>query len=152
MKGWTKVIVLGLSKLPMKAAALFAYPFIDKVNHPIFGVRDATDLSYWNIAVRNGCHNMYNRPTPEFNTKTNTEDETLEKLEGFQWRYRQSSGDGEYVSFRMTWGQPRQSKGKKEFYIGWTMNEKPYMRLTFFQLRPVWLLLVPTIPALLLWY
>lgn len=146
MKGWTKVIVLGLGKIPCKVAALFVVPFLDKEqrkNHSVFGVRDAVDLSWTNIAFRNGCHNMYNRPTPKFETRSNTEDTTLEQLEGFQWRYRQSTGDGEYVSFRMTWGKPNQSKGKNEFYVGWTMNNKPYMRLTFFQLRPAWFILIP---------
>ena len=132
---WLKVIGLGLTKAPFKILAPFVVPFIsDRVNHPIFGVRDATDLSYWNIAWRNGCHNMYNKPQVEYRTKGNTEDETLERLSGFQWRYRKSL-DGDYVSFRMTWGKPR-NKGKREFYIGWTMNETPRMRLTFFQLRP----------------
>ena len=136
MIAWLKVVLLGLPKfIVFKPLALIVYPFIDKVNNPIWGVRDATDLSYYNIAVRNGAHNLYNRPTPSYVSKTNTEDETLERLEGFQWRYRKSV-DGKYVSFRMTWGKPRSSKGKKEFYIGWTMNEKEYMRLTFFQFRP----------------
>lgn len=133
MKAWLKVIILGLIKWPFKLTAPIAYPFIDKVNNPIWGVRDATDLSFKNIALRNACHNMFNRPTPPFKTLTNSVDETLEKEEGLQWRYRESAG-AKYVSFRMTWGKPR-NKGKREFYIGWTMNEKAYMRLTFFQLR-----------------
>ena len=139
---WIKVIGLGLLKWPFKLAAPLAYPFIDKNKNPIWGVRDATDLSFKNIAITNGCHNMINAPMPEFTTTGNTEDETLEKLEGFQWRYRRSL-DGKYVSFRMTWGKPDGSKGKDEFYVGWTMNEKDYMRLTFFQVRPLWFLPIP---------
>jgi len=140
MKAWFKVVGLGLSKLPLKIIAPIAYFFIkDKVNHPIFGVRDASDLSWWNIGVRNSVHNMYNRPDVPHKTFGNTDDETLERLEGFQWRRRESI-DGEYVSFRMTWGKPR-NKGKKEFYIGWTMGssnlkDEARMRLTFFQFRP----------------
>ena len=30
------------------------------------------------------------------------------------------------------------SKGKKEFYIGWTMNETPSFGLSFVQLRAAW--------------
>jgi hypothetical protein len=33
--------------------------------------------------------------------------------------------------------------------VGWTMNDETYMRLTFIQLRPAWLLLVPLAPLLL---
>ena len=145
---WLKVIGLGFIKLPMKVVAWFAYPFIDKVNHPWFGVRDATDLSWYNIAFRNGAHNLFNRPDVEHLTfPEDIEDPTLEKLDGFQWRYRRSK-DGKYVSFRMTWGKPRPKKGKREFYIGWTMGssnlkKEPRMRLTFFQLRPFWYLLIP---------
>jgi hypothetical protein len=73
-----------------------------------------------------------------FRTKANTPDETLERLPGFQWRYRESL-DGEYRSFRCSWGKPRASKGKREFYIGWTLRTKfedETMSLTFFQFRP----------------
>jgi hypothetical protein len=121
----------------------------ERKNDPTFGVRDATDLSWWNIAVRNAGHNLFSRPMPEYRTKTNTADETLEALPGFQWRYRESL-DGEYVSFRMTWGKPDKSKGKNEFYIGWVMNETEYMRLSFFQLRPAWLALIPIVVLVVL--
>lgn len=135
---WLRVIGLGLTEIPFKVAALFVVPFLDdkqRVNHPIFGCKDATDLSWKNIAFRNGAHNMYSRPMPKWRTvATNTLDETMERKKGLQWRYRMSR-DGKYVSFRVTWGKP-QKKGKKEFYIGWTMNDKPYMRLTFFQFTP----------------
>lgn len=138
IKGWPKVIGLGLSKLPLKAAALVVVPFLDdedRVNHPIWGVRDATDLSWYNIAFRNGVHNVYTRDMPFWRTTaSNTADETLEAEKGLQWRVRRSYS-GEYVSFRVTWGKPRPSKGKREIYIGWTMNEKDYMRLTFIQFR-----------------
>ncbi len=142
MKGWTKVFVLGFAKLPLKIAALFVVPFLNdeqRVKHPIWGCNDATDLSWNNIAFRNGVHNLYELKTPQWITvSTNTpEDPTLEKVEGFQYRYRKSDNE-EFVSFRMTWGKPDRSKGKNEFYVGWTMNEKPTMRLTFFQLRPIW--------------
>lgn len=132
---WFKVFIMGaLLKLPAKLLAPIAYPFIDKKNHGIWGVSDATDFSFYNIAIRNGAHNMFKKPRVDYTTKGNTDDETLERLEGFQWRFRRSL-DGEYVSFRMTWGKPS-NKGKKEFYVGWTMSELPSMRLTFFQLRP----------------
>ena len=135
MKAWLKVVGLGLAKWPMKLVAPVAYFAVkDKVNHPVFGVRDATDLSWYNIGVRNGCHNMFTRPCPPWRSRANTLDHTLEREPGFMWRYRESE-DGQYVSFRVTWGEPRTFKGKREFYVGWTMNEKPYMRLTFFQLR-----------------
>ena len=132
---WYKVVFLGLlMNLPCKLLAPLAYPFIDKKNHGIWGVRDATDFSFWNVAIRNGAHNLFTKKQVAYLTTGNTDDETLEKLDGFQWRRRESL-NGEYVSFRMTWGKPR-NKGKREFYVGWTMNETPEMRLTFFQLRP----------------
>lgn len=152
MIAWLKVIGLGLTKWPLKFVAMFVVPFlddVDRVTHPVFGVRDATDLSWKNIGWRNSVHNLYTRPQVPFETKSNTPDHTLERIRGFQWRYRYSVverpgsfdvPDGKYVSFRMTWGKPKPKKGKNEFYIGWTMNEKDYMRLTFFQFRPVLLL------------
>lgn len=132
---WIKVILMGLPvKLVAKLLAPVMVFFVDRQSHPVWGVSDATDLSWWNVAIRNGAHNLFERDAVAFWTIGNTDDQTLEKLEGWQWRYRYSI-DGRYVSFRMTWGKPRRSKGKKEFYIGWTMNETPTMRLTFFQLR-----------------
>jgi hypothetical protein len=136
MIAWLKVIILGtFGKLTAKALAPIAVLLVDRKHHPIWGVRDATDLSWWNTAIRNGAHNLFSRPRPDYREKGNTDDRTLEKLKGLQWRKRIST-DGKYVSFRVTWGEPRPRKGKREFYVGWTMNEKPYMRLTFFQLRP----------------
>ena len=132
---WLRVVALGVVKWPLKIVAPLAVLFVDRRDHPVFGVRDAVDLSWWNVGVRNGVHNFLNRPMPEWLTvATNTPwDPSLELEEGLQWRYR-IGGGGEYVSFRMTWGSPR-GKGKREFYVGWTMNSEPYMRLTFFQLR-----------------
>lgn len=134
---WLKVIALGLTKPPMKLLALFVVPFLndhDRKHHRIWGASDATDLSWKNIAWKNGVHNMTNRKGVDYTTTGDyLGDETLEKVDGFQWRYRES-WSGDYVSFRMTWGEPR-DKGKREFYVGWTMNETQYMRLTFFQLR-----------------
>ena len=142
MRAWISVLMHGLVKIPLKIIAPVGYFFIkDKVNHPIFGVRDAEDLSWYNIAIRNGCHNFFNKPGVQYWERTNTpEDTTLEMLDGFQWRYRKSL-NGKYVSFRCTWGAPRQSKGKREFYIGWTLGQtnlkgEERMRLTFFQFRP----------------
>lgn len=135
---WLKVILLGtFGKLVAKALAPFAVPFLSdykRVHHAIWGIRDTTDTSYWNCAFRNAAHNMFTRPQAQYYTYSNTADLTLEKRRGFQWR-RRVSLDDKYVSFRMSWGKPRNKKGKREFYVGWTMNEQPYMRLTFFQLR-----------------
>jgi hypothetical protein len=118
----------------MKLAAPIAYFFIGNKNEGPFGVWDATDKSWYNIAIRNGAHNYSARGAVKYTQKGNTEDWTLEKEEGFQWRHRKSL-DGQYVSFRCSWGKPR-NKGKKEFYIGWTMDDsRPVMRCTFFQLR-----------------
>ena len=113
-------------------------PFIDKKNNPVWGNSWTSDYSYWNMAIRNGAHNLYRKPMPDYRTVSNTGDWTLENRTGFQWRYRESL-DGKYVSFRCTWGKPRKSKGKKEFYIGWTLREDfedNTMSLTFFQFRP----------------
>jgi hypothetical protein len=136
MKAWLKVVGLGLAKWPMKLAAPFVVPFLSdfqRLHHPIFGVRDALesgDLSWRNIAIRNGCHNMFTVPQPDFHSWG---DEDMEAA-GFKYRYRRAVY-GDYVSFRMTWGAARPVKGKREFYVGWTMNDRPYARLTFFQLR-----------------
>lgn len=132
---WLKVILLGLfGKLLAKLLAPVAVLLVDRKRHPIWGIRDATDLGYWNTAFRNSAHNMFTRPQVEFVSKQNTPDDSMEKVNGVQRRWR-TSKDGRYVSYRRTWGEPR-DKGKREFYVGWTMNEKPYMRLTFFQWRP----------------
>ena len=69
------------------------------------------------------------KPRPPFWT---TGDFDME-ASGLKRRFRVSD-DGKYVSYRVTWGKAR-PKGKREFYIGWTMNDSNYMRLTFFQLR-----------------
>ena len=141
MIAWLKVFAIGIfGIIPAKFLALFVYPCLSadgKKNNPIWGIDDTTDFSYWNGAIRNSAHNLLNKPQTEYTTTGNTDDETLEKLEGFQWRYRKSV-DGKYVSFRITWGKPDGSKGKKEFYIGWTMNETPSFGLSFVQLRAAW--------------
>lgn len=135
---WLKVFGLGLGgKVLAKIAAPVAVLFVDRKTHPIWGVADATDFSWWNTGVRNGAHNLFTKKQVTYYQTGNARaqaDWTLEKLAGFQWRRRESL-DGEYVSFRCTWGEPRQSKGKREFYIGWTMSEVPTFSLTFFQLR-----------------
>lgn len=148
MKAWAKVIWLGIfGKLLAKISAPVAVLFVDRVEHPIWGIQDTQDTSYWNCAFRNSAHNMFTRPMPVYYTFSNTKDWTLEKRKGFQWR-RRVSVDGEYVSFRMTWGKIK-PKGKNEFYVGWVMNEvSDYMRLSFFQLRPAWIILIPIIPVL----
>ncbi len=133
---WLRVVLLGtFGKITAKILAPLAVLLVDRKRHPIWGIRDATDLGYWNCAFRNSAHNLFSRPQARFETRSNTPDETLERRSGWQWRHRKSL-NGKYVSFRMTWGEPRRVKGKREFYVGWTMNDKPYMRLTFFQLRP----------------
>jgi len=136
--GILKVILLGLSKWPMKAIAPLVVLFLDdeaRQDNRVFGVADAIDTSWWNIAIRNGCHNMYTRPMPQFSWKGNTSDFSMENGNGLQWRTCTST-DGSMTSFRATWGSPR-PKGKREFYVGWVMNHvAPYARLTFFQFRP----------------
>lgn len=141
MSPWLDVLAHGLKQLPYKAAAPFRVPFLndeDRKNHPVWGVRDATDLSWWNIGVRNSIHNFNNRQPVPFTRKGNKraqQDWSLEKLDGFQWRLSTAEDDS-MVSLRVTWGKARPSKGKKEFYIGWKMDSgTPYVNLTFFQLR-----------------
>lgn len=140
MIAWLKVIVYGtLGKLVAKLLAPIAVLFVDRKAHPIWGNSQTTDFSYWNVAIRNGAHNAFRKPQVTFEELTNTPDDpSLEKVDGFQWRYRKSHS-GKYVSFRCTWGAPRQ-QGKREFYVGWTMRplgfEDDTMALTFFQLRP----------------
>ena len=129
ISAWMRVGAYLPMRLIMKVLALVAYPFIDKVNDQVFGVNDAVDLSYWNIAVRNGAHNFTNREAVEYTSKGSID----EGKPGLQVRWREST-NGKYVSLRIAWGPPRDN-GKKEFYLGWTMNETPYFRVTL-QLRP----------------
>ena len=135
---WLKVFWIGLVCVwPAKILAPLAVLVVNRTTHPIWGVADATDLSWWNTGVRNGAYNLFNRKRVLYYQTGNARaraDWSLEKLAGFQWRYRESLDLG-YVSFRMTWGKPRADKGKREFYIGWTMSEVPTFSLTFFQLR-----------------
>lgn len=125
-------------RVPAKLLAPIVVPFLDDYHrtfHPVWGCDDTTDLSYYNIAIRNGAHNFGQKDSVNFVTyPEGLSDPTLEKTEGFQWRFRRSKS-GNYLSFRATWGKPRPEKGKKEFYIGWTMNESPKIRPTL-QLRP----------------
>lgn len=137
---WIKVFLMFPAAWGVKFLGLFVVPWLDdhdRVYHSWFGANDATDLSWWNIAVRNAAHNFWNLAQVPYETKSNSLDTTLERVPGFQWRYRQSL-DGKYVSLRVTWGKVRPKKGKKEFYIGWTLNETDWMRYTFFQLRMTW--------------
>ena len=130
-------------KLILKFVALFVYPLIDKKNNPVFGVADATDFSYSNIAIRNSCHNFMARPMVKY-TQTGNKlaefDWSLEEVNGFQWRIRRSKAmpgieAGAYKSIRMTWGKAN-SDGKDEFYFGWTMDDKRKVMRPTLQLRP----------------
>jgi len=128
---WVRVFFYGIFLVwPAKLLAPFVVPFVSD-DHPIWGNNERV-ISYWDSAFRNGAFNLLNKPTPIYKTY-GSRDQTLEGLDGFQWRYR-ISADKKYVSFRMTWGEPR-NKGKREFYIGWTLRPGDYMGLTFFQLR-----------------
>lgn len=121
-----------------KLAAPVAVLFVDRKTHPIWGNSWTKDFSWWNTGVRNGAYNLSRIPMPLFATWSDSGDYTLEAREGFQWRYRRSTC-GKYVSFRCTWGKPRKSKGKREFYVGWKMRpnfEDNLCALTFFQFRP----------------
>jgi hypothetical protein len=73
---------------------------------------------WWWYVIRNPINNfrfLFDEPE---NVKTYGEDE-LESKTGFQWRYRHSTF---LDSFRCTWGEPRKSEGKREFYIGWKLG------------------------------
>ena len=123
-----------------KLTGFVAILFVDRVSNPVWG-NSWNYKSYWDSAnpFGNAAHNLFRYPMPEFTTKSNTGDWTLEAREGFQWRYRKSL-DGKYVSFRCTWGKPRKSKGKREWYFGWTLRDPTFedgtMSLTLFQFRP----------------
>lgn len=135
---WLRVVGCGLLKILAKAVAPLAVLFVDRRKHPVWG-NSWNYVGYWDSAnpFGNSAHNLFRKPMPLYTTTSNTTDLTLEKEPGFQWR-RCESKDGKYVSFRCTWGKPRASKGKREFYIGWTMREDfedNTMSLTFFQFR-----------------
>jgi len=128
---WLRWAGRGIWRLILKPVALVVVPFLDdeqRVSHPIWGARDATDTSWKNIAWTNGVHNYNSLPSVPYFSKG---DEDME-MPGVKVRHRVSK-DGKYVSYRRTWGKAR-VEGKKEFYIGWTMNETDYMRPTL-QLR-----------------
>lgn len=155
---WFRVFGYAPMRVFMKILAPFAYPFIDKRYDPIWGSLDTNDYSFWNIAIRNGAHNFTSRRQPAFRQSGNAlaqADWSLEAKSGFQWRRRESL-DGQYVSFRMTWGEPRKTKGKREFYIGWTMDTaktlSSQMRLTFFQIRPAWIFWGPVVLGIGYWW
>ena len=135
MKAWDIIAffnwILPLSlRVVAKVLAPVAVLFVDRKDNPIWGVEDSTDLSYWNVAIRNGAHNCFNRDAVPYHSYG---DKDMEEP-GFKVRFRRSAYAGNYISLRLTWGKKR-PKGKKELYMGWTMNETGKMRPVF-QLRP----------------
>lgn len=136
---WLRVLAYGVLLVPLKLVAPLAVLLVDRVNHPIWG-NSVRYKSYWDSAnpFGNACHNLYKRPMPEYTWRGNTDDETLEALEGFQWRVCRSK-DGKYVSFRCTWGAPRPSKGKRELYTGFKMRSPDFedglMKYSLLQFR-----------------
>jgi len=145
---WLRVFGLGIfAIIPAKIAALVVVPFMLKWGNPqtfpIWGNHERGPLpgesNYYHYAIKNSAFNLLNKPMPEWETtggnKLGLEDETLEQRVGLQTRSRKSK-DGKYVSFRATWGKPHASKGKKEFYIGWSLNDMETMGLSFFQFTP----------------
>lgn len=134
MSPWLRWAGVAVSRLLLKPVALVVVPFLndeDRKNHPVWGADDATDLSWKNIAWTNGVHNFHNRDVVPYTTKGSRDNEM--EWHGVRTR-RRVSDDGDYVSYRRTWGKPR-NKGKREFYAGWTMADtNPKMRPTL-QLR-----------------
>jgi len=125
VRSWVGFSFEFFARFVTKLAAPLVVPFIkDRKNHPVWGVRDATDLSYWNIAIRNACHNFRSRPSVAYQTFGDREMEE----KGKKYRF-QKSLDGKYRSHRWTWGNARPKKGKREFYIGWTLAQR--------EMRPV---------------
>lgn len=111
-----------VARLAMKITAPFVVPFLDepdRVNHPIWGVDDATDLSWWNIGVRNACHNFRQRDSEPHECSGDLDMETAGLKRRACW-----SLDGKYRGYRVTWGKARPKKGKREFYIGWTLPQE----------------------------
>lgn len=110
------------ARVVCKLLAPLVVPFLNdekRKNHLIWGVDDATDLSWWNIGVRNACHNFRQRNSPPHKCAG---DKDMEK-EGKKYRFCYSL-DGKYRSHRWTWGKARPKKGKREFYIGWTLSQR----------------------------
>ena len=116
-----------------KLLAPFVVPFLSRVQrqaHPIWGCTGTMDLSWWNIAIRNGAHNCFLMHSVPYLYEG---DKDMEEP-GFKWRKCTSLG-GKYASFRITWGKARPKKGKREFYIGWTLSQRlmrPVMQLRVF--------------------
>jgi hypothetical protein len=141
MKAWLNVFKVGIGQLFFKFWAPVAVLFLDddeKVSHPIWG-NSSGYVSYWDIAFRNSAHNYNTRPAQPYTQKGNVQrvpegaPDPMEES-GFKYRLRKSA-DREYVSLRLTFGKAR-PEGKREFYIGWTMDiNDPTFSITFFQLR-----------------
>lgn len=115
---WIRFIFYILARFLAKLTAPIAVFFVDRRFHPIWGVEDTNNLSWWNIAIRNGAHNCFLRNSPPHKC---TGDAKMEES-GLKRRFCRSLS-GKYASFRVTWGKSRK-KGKREFYIGWTLSQR----------------------------
>ena len=147
-------LIVGIAKF----IGLFVVPVAlardwDMAVLPIWGNTVGIPASYnetafkrwWWYAIRNGAGNLHFgiMPAPEQWVQYGDIDESKP---GFQWRWRRIDIRS---SFRLAWGKPDPQKGKNEFYIGMVLNDdSPYVGMSFFQLRPAWLILIP----LLAWW
>lgn len=136
---WLNVFKVGIGQWFFKFWAPVAVLLVDKVEHPIWGNRNGY-VSYIDVAFRNSTHNYQTKQAVKYTQTGNVpqvrkgaKDPMEEK--GFKYRHRRSE-DGQYVSFRFTWGKA-QPEGKKEFYAGWTMDVNSNdFSITFFQFTP----------------
>ena len=128
---WKKVF---FGRVWAKIKAIFVVPFLgeaQRITHPTYGVRDATDLSYRNIAIRNGAHNYGNRKLVQY-SQIGAINETVP---GTYVRIRETLS-GRFFSYRKVWGKPNRSKGKKELYYGWVPNSDGKTMRASFQFTP----------------
>jgi len=124
------VVLLGLIVVP------FMLRFGDPINFPIWGNKEGVlsfwkGSDYWWYAIRNPASNLRQLIKPTENYRVYG-DINLEAKDGFQWRYYHTKYlDG----FGISWGERRSDKGKREFRIGYKLDD-PYGPSFTLQLRP----------------
>lgn len=126
------LIKLGLAIIGLVAVALSLVgggvrqtPKMWRLWADVYGTKFAGDFkaAWWEFAIRNPVRGMKVKHPTEWEQIGDID----ESKPGLQWRYRYS---GLLASFRVAWGEPRQSEGKREFYIGWKIGSTSPCKFT----------------------
>ncbi len=96
------------------------------------GIPKSYDTGFWKrntwYAWRNPCHNSEKLLSQPKKFSNYGATDSMDAIAGFQWRYRHS---WLFDALRLSWGEPRPHKGKREFYIGFPIGtNRPYMGFT----------------------